>query len=54
MEYAKQIDATATDTYRYLNFHKMDQYIKKAVILLGKNVGWITKKPELKKKVNVR
>ncbi|ELA9813564.1 bifunctional aconitate hydratase 2/2-methylisocitrate dehydratase [Vibrio parahaemolyticus] len=30
LEYAKQIDATATDTYRYLNFHKMEQYIKKA------------------------
>ncbi|MFZ3519050.1 bifunctional aconitate hydratase 2/2-methylisocitrate dehydratase [Vibrio harveyi] len=30
LEYAKQIDATATDTYRYLNFHKMDQYTKKA------------------------
>ena len=30
MEYAKQIDATAADTYRYLNFHKMEQYTKKA------------------------
>ncbi|HCM2155843.1 TPA: bifunctional aconitate hydratase 2/2-methylisocitrate dehydratase [Vibrio parahaemolyticus] len=30
LEYAKQIDATATDTYRYLNFHKMGQYTKKA------------------------
>ncbi|MFL1008779.1 bifunctional aconitate hydratase 2/2-methylisocitrate dehydratase [Vibrio parahaemolyticus] len=30
LEYAKQIDATATDTYRYLNFHKMEQYTKKA------------------------
>ena len=30
MEYAKQIDATAADTYRYLNFHKMPQYTKKA------------------------
>jgi len=30
LDYARQIDATATDTYRYLNFHKMDQYIKKA------------------------
>ncbi|WDD98426.1 bifunctional aconitate hydratase 2/2-methylisocitrate dehydratase [Thalassomonas actiniarum] len=29
-EYAKQIDATAADTYRYLNFHKMEQYTKKA------------------------
>lgn len=30
MEYAKQIDMTAADTYRYLNFHKMDQYTAKA------------------------
>ncbi len=30
LEYAKQIDATAADTYRYLNFHKMEQYTKKA------------------------
>ncbi|MCL9781065.1 bifunctional aconitate hydratase 2/2-methylisocitrate dehydratase [Vibrio sp. S4M6] len=30
MEYAKQIDATAADTYRYLNFHKMADYTKKA------------------------
>ncbi len=30
LEFAKQIDATAADTYRYLNFHRMDQYIKKA------------------------
>ena len=30
MEYAKQIDLTAADTYRYLNFHKMDHYTKKA------------------------
>jgi len=30
MEYALQIDATAADTYRYLNFHKMEQYTKKA------------------------
>lgn len=30
MEYAKQIDATAADTYRYLNFHQMDNYTKKA------------------------
>ncbi|EOV5432913.1 bifunctional aconitate hydratase 2/2-methylisocitrate dehydratase [Vibrio parahaemolyticus] len=30
LEYAKQIDATATDTYRYLNFHTMEQYTKKA------------------------
>ncbi|MZI92569.1 bifunctional aconitate hydratase 2/2-methylisocitrate dehydratase [Vibrio sp. CAIM 722] len=30
MEYAKQIDATAADTYRYLNFHLMGQYTDKA------------------------
>ncbi|MDX3772504.1 bifunctional aconitate hydratase 2/2-methylisocitrate dehydratase [Chromatiaceae bacterium AAb-1] len=30
MEYAKQINATAADTYRYLNFHQMPQYTKKA------------------------
>lgn len=30
MEYAKTIDATAADTYRYLNFHKMEHYTKKA------------------------
>lgn len=30
MEYAKQIDAAAADTYRYLNFHRMDQYTSKA------------------------
>ncbi|WP_199609617.1 bifunctional aconitate hydratase 2/2-methylisocitrate dehydratase [Flocculibacter collagenilyticus] len=30
MEYAKQIDATAADTFRYLNFHKMPHYTKKA------------------------
>ncbi len=30
MEYASTIDATAADTYRYLNFDKMDQYVKKA------------------------
>lgn len=29
-EYAKQIDATAADTYRYLNFDKMAEYTKKA------------------------
>ncbi len=29
-EYAKQINATAADTYRYLNFHLMGQYTKKA------------------------
>ncbi|MDG3088962.1 bifunctional aconitate hydratase 2/2-methylisocitrate dehydratase [Vibrio hannami] len=30
LEYAKQIDASAADTYRYLNFHKMSQYTEKA------------------------
>ncbi|MGR5064876.1 bifunctional aconitate hydratase 2/2-methylisocitrate dehydratase [Photobacterium sp. DNB22_13_2] len=30
LEYAKQIDATAADTYRYLNFHRMAQYTEKA------------------------
>ncbi|AIL71544.1 bifunctional aconitate hydratase 2/2-methylisocitrate dehydratase [Vibrio vulnificus] len=30
MEYAKRLDATAADTYRYLNFHLMGQYTKKA------------------------
>ncbi|MCR9420555.1 MULTISPECIES: bifunctional aconitate hydratase 2/2-methylisocitrate dehydratase [unclassified Vibrio] len=30
LEYAKQINATAADTYRYLNFHRMAQYTKKA------------------------
>ncbi|MGF1909000.1 bifunctional aconitate hydratase 2/2-methylisocitrate dehydratase [Vibrio kasasachensis] len=30
LEYAKQIDATAADTYRYLNFHKMEEYTNKA------------------------
>lgn len=30
MKYAKAIDATAKDTYRYLNFHLLDSYIKKA------------------------
>jgi aconitate hydratase 2/2-methylisocitrate dehydratase len=30
MQYASQIDATAADTYRYLNFHKMQQYTQKA------------------------
>jgi aconitate hydratase 2/2-methylisocitrate dehydratase len=29
-KYAQQIDATAADTYRYLNFHKMEQYTDKA------------------------
>ncbi len=30
LEYAKTIDAQAADTYRYLNFHKMEQYTKPA------------------------
>ncbi|UHJ59788.1 bifunctional aconitate hydratase 2/2-methylisocitrate dehydratase [Vibrio furnissii] len=30
LEYAKQIDATAADTYRYLNFHRMSDYTEKA------------------------
>ena len=30
LAYAKQIDATAADTYRYLNFHRMNHYTKKA------------------------
>ena len=30
LNYAKEIDATAADTYRYLNFHRMDQYTEKA------------------------
>ncbi|NAW68990.1 bifunctional aconitate hydratase 2/2-methylisocitrate dehydratase [Vibrio sp. V27_P1S3P104] len=30
LAYAKQIDATAADTYRYLNFHLMPHYTKKA------------------------
>ncbi|REL36575.1 bifunctional aconitate hydratase 2/2-methylisocitrate dehydratase [Thalassotalea euphylliae] len=29
-KYAKQIDATAADTYRYLNFHQMERYTEKA------------------------
>ena len=29
-EYAEKINATAADTYRYLNFHRMPQYTKKA------------------------
>ena len=29
-EYAGRIDATAADTYRYLNFDKMEEYTKKA------------------------
>jgi aconitate hydratase 2/2-methylisocitrate dehydratase len=30
LEYMSQIDATASDTYRYLNFHLMGQYTEKA------------------------
>ncbi|MDN3681509.1 bifunctional aconitate hydratase 2/2-methylisocitrate dehydratase [Vibrio tapetis subsp. quintayensis] len=30
LEYARQIDATAADTYRYLNFHQMGEYTEKA------------------------
>ncbi|WP_260259886.1 bifunctional aconitate hydratase 2/2-methylisocitrate dehydratase [Vibrio intestinalis] len=30
LQYAQQIDATAADTYRYLNFHRMGQYTEKA------------------------
>ncbi|MDA0148651.1 bifunctional aconitate hydratase 2/2-methylisocitrate dehydratase [Vibrio sp. LaRot3] len=30
LQYAQQIDATAADTYRYLNFHRMGQYTQKA------------------------
>ncbi len=30
MKYAKQLDATAADTYRYLNFDQLESYTKKA------------------------
>ena len=30
LEYAEKINASAADTYRYLNFHKMGQYTEKA------------------------
>ncbi|MGB2079360.1 MAG: aconitase family protein, partial [Vibrio sp.] len=30
LEYADKINATASDTYRYLNFHRMEPYIKSA------------------------
>ncbi len=30
LEYASQIDASAADTYRYLNFHQMGQYTDNA------------------------
>ncbi|NMP15810.1 bifunctional aconitate hydratase 2/2-methylisocitrate dehydratase [Thalassotalea sp. Y01] len=40
MEYAKQIDATAADTYRYLNFHKMESYTNKAKeVVIAQNVA---------------
>ena len=29
-EYAKELDATAADTYRYLNFDQIESYTKKA------------------------
>ena len=30
MHYVKELDTTAADTYRYLNFNEMDEYTKKA------------------------
>merc|ERR1712178_15818 len=30
LEYAKDLDATAADTYRYLNFDQLDQYVAEA------------------------
>ena len=30
MKYASEINATSADTYRYLNFHKMEYYTQKA------------------------
>ncbi|MDN3653591.1 bifunctional aconitate hydratase 2/2-methylisocitrate dehydratase [Thalassotalea ponticola] len=40
MEYAKKIDATAADTYRYLNFHQMENYTKKAKeVVIAQNVA---------------
>ncbi|MGL5335505.1 MAG: bifunctional aconitate hydratase 2/2-methylisocitrate dehydratase, partial [Enterovibrio sp.] len=33
LSYSKQIDAGAADTYRYLNFHKMEHYMKKAATI---------------------
>jgi len=30
LQYAKQIETTAADTYRYLNFHQKNQYTSKA------------------------
>ncbi len=29
-DYAKELDATAADTYRYLNFDEIESYTKKA------------------------
>ncbi|PSJ37190.1 hypothetical protein C7I36_15750, partial [Zobellella taiwanensis] len=29
-EYAKELNATAADTYRYLNFDELDSYVEKA------------------------
>ncbi len=29
MKYASKINATAKDTYRYLNFHQLSDYVKK-------------------------
>jgi aconitate hydratase 2/2-methylisocitrate dehydratase len=28
LQYAKKLDATAADTYRYLNFNELDSYMK--------------------------
>ncbi|TKB47078.1 bifunctional aconitate hydratase 2/2-methylisocitrate dehydratase [Thalassotalea mangrovi] len=40
MEYAKLIDATAADTYRYLNFHQMESYTNKAKeVVIAQNVA---------------
>ncbi|MCE0493347.1 bifunctional aconitate hydratase 2/2-methylisocitrate dehydratase [Vibrio salinus] len=36
LDYARQIDATASDTYRYLNFDKMKQYTDKAESVIFK------------------
>ena len=30
MKYASEIDATASDTFRYLNFHELDDYVKQS------------------------
>ncbi|AGH81902.1 bifunctional aconitate hydratase 2/2-methylisocitrate dehydratase [Psychromonas sp. CNPT3] len=34
MQYAKQLDATAADTYRYLNFDKIKSYMDKAATII--------------------